>query len=295
MAPALAIIAAFLYGVSMITARIGLQDMDTFSGALISMGFSFLGSLLLIIFWVPIADFADWALVYFILAGLSGPCIGRFLLFIGINRVGSSIASTLYSIKPLFSALAAVLILGENLTTVIGMATVIMVAGLALVSSKPSAKQDESPWAKKDLIFPILAGAAYGLAHVFRKIGLNINHEPLMGVAVQNVVALSISLTMAFFRKNQRQLAFDHPKAWVLFGLSGIFSVLGQLALFHALNIGDVVIVSPLSAISPLFVIAMAAVFLKKSERVTWKLIFGAILIVGGTILLAIFTDARAR
>jgi hypothetical protein len=65
MASALAIIAAFLYGVSMITARIGLQDMDTFSGALISMVFSFFGSLLLIIFWVPIGHFADWALVYF--------------------------------------------------------------------------------------------------------------------------------------------------------------------------------------------------------------------------------------
>jgi uncharacterized membrane protein len=109
------------------------------------------------------------------------------------------------------------------------------------------------------------------------------------------VAALSISLTLAFFRKNQRQLAFGHPKAWAFFGLSGIFSVLGQLVLFHALNIGDVVIVSPLSAISPLFVIAMAAVFLKKSERVTWKLIFGAVLIVGGTVLLAIFPDARVR
>jgi drug/metabolite transporter (DMT)-like permease len=39
----------------------------------------------------------------------------------------------------------------------------------------------------------------------------------------------------------------------------------------------------------------MAAVFLKKSERVTWKLIFGAVLIVGGTVLLAIFPDARVR
>jgi len=291
MAPALAITAAFLYGVSMITARIGLQDMDTFSGALISMVFSFIGSLLLIIFWVPIGHFADWALIYFILAGLCGPCIGRFLLFIGINRVGSSIASTLYSIKPLFSAFAAVLILGENLTTVIALATVIMVVGLALVSSKQSTKQIESAWSKKDLIFPILAGAAYGLAHVFRKIGLNINHEPLMGVAVQNVAALSISLTLSFFRKNQRQLAFGHPRAWVFFGLSGIFSLFGQLVLFHALNIGEVVIVSPLSAISPLFVIAMAAVFLKKSERVTWKLIFGAVLIVGGTVFLALFPD----
>lgn len=291
MAPVLAIIAAFFYGVSMITARIGLQDMDTFSGAIISMILSFAGSLLLIVFWVPVEHFVNWTLIYFIIAGLSGPCVGRFLLFVGINRVGSSIASTLYSIKPLFSAFAAVLILGEKLTTAIALATAIMVAGLAMVSSKQSAKQIEISWSKKDLVFPIMAGAAYGLAHIFRKIGLNLNHEPLMGVAVQNIAALSFSLTLAIFRKNQQRLTLNQPRGWVFFGLSGIFSVLGQLTVFHALNIGSVVIVSPLSAISPLFVILMAIIFLKGSESVTWKVISGAVLIVGGTILLALFPD----
>lgn len=291
MAAALAIIAAFLYGVSMILARVGLTDTDTFSGALISMFFSFIVSLLIFIFCVPISSFANWALMYFILAGLSGPCIGRFLLFIGINRVGSSIASTLYSIKPLFSAIAAVLILGENLTMAIAVATVLMVAGLAMVSSKESGNQSIHSWSKKDLIFPIMAGAAYGLAHVFRKIGLNINHEPLMGVVVQNVAALSFSLTLAFFRKNKQRVTLNHRKAWIVFGLSGIFSVLGQLMLFHALNIGSVVIVSPLSSISPLFVIAMAFIFLRSVERVTWKIMLGAILIVGGMALLVLFPD----
>lgn len=291
MAATLAIIAAFFYGVSMILARVGLKDTDTFSGALISMAFSFIGSLLIFIFCVPISSFASWALIYFIVAGLSGPCIGRFLLFIGINRVGSSIASTLYSIKPLFSAIAAVLILGENLTMAIAVATVIMVAGLAMVGSKEPGNQSKSSWSKKNLIFPIMAGAAYGLAHVFRKIGLNINHAPLMGVAVQNVAALSFSLTLTFFRKNQQPVSLRYSKAWIVFGLSGIFSVLGQLVLFHALNIGSVVIVSPLSSISPLFVIVMAAIFLRSVERVTWKIILGAILILGGTALLAIFPD----
>ena len=289
MAATLAILAAFLYGISMIMAQIGLKDTDTFSGVLISMIFSFLGSLFLFIFYVPISQFASWALLSFFIAGLSGPCLGRFLLFIGINRVGSSIASTLYSIKPLFSAVAAVLILSENLTTAIAAATVIMVAGLVIISFEESGIKIESSWSKKDLIFPIMAGGAYGLSHVFRKIGLNINHDPLMGVVVQNVAALSFSATMAFVRKNHQQVNLNHRKAWVVFGLSGIFSVLGQLATFHALNIGSVIIVSPLSAISPLFVIIIAGIFLRKVERVTWKIVLGAVLIIGGTFMLSFF------
>ena len=289
MVPALAILSAFLYSIAMITAQIGLKDTDTFAGALISMIFSFIGSLFLFIYYVPISHFANWALLYFFIAGLCGPCLGRFLLFIGINRVGSSIASTLYSVKPLFSAVAAVLILGENLTTGIAAATVIMVAGLAIVSFEESGKKIEHSWSKKDLIFPIMAGAAYGLSHVFRKIGLNINHEPLMGVVVQNVAALSFSLTLALFKKNHQQMTINHHKAWVVFGLSGIFSILGQLAMFHALNTGSVVIVSPLSAISPLFIIVIAGIFLRKVERVTWKIVLGAVLIIGGTFILSFF------
>ena len=82
---------------------------------------------------------------------------------------------------------------------------------------------------------------------------------------------------------------FDHRKAWIVFGSSGIFSVLGQLAMFHALNAGSVVIVSPLSAISPLFIIVIAGIFLRKVERVTWRITLGAVLIVGGTFLLSFF------
>jgi uncharacterized membrane protein len=289
MSATLAIIAAFSYSLGMITAQIGLKDTDTFFGALISMVFSFLGSLFLFIFFVPLSHFANWALIYFIIAGLSGPCMGRFLLYIGINRVGSSIASTLYSIKPLFSAIAAVLILGENLTTAIAAATVIMVAGLAIVSFEESGKKFANSWSKKDLIFPIMAGAAYGLSHVFRKIGLNINHDPLMGVVVQNAAALAFSLTLTVFKKNQQQVSVINRKAWIVFGLSGIFSVLGQLAMFYALNIGSVLIVSPLTAISPLFIIMIAAIFLRKIERVTWKITLGAVLIIAGTFMLSFF------
>ena len=289
MAAMLAIISALLYSFAMISAQIGLKDTDTFSGALISMVFSFIGSLFIFIYFVPISHFASWALIYFFIAGLSGPCLGRFLLIIGINRVGSSIASTLYSIKPLFSAIAAVLILGENLTTAIAAATLIMVVGLAIVSFEESGKKIESSWSKKDLIFPVMAGAAYGLSHVFRKIGLNINHDPLMGVVVQNVAALSFSSILAVFKKNQQQVSVNRRKAWIAFGLSGIFSVSGQLAMFFGLNVGSVIIVSPLSAISPLFIIVTAGIFLRKVERITWRIVLGAVLIIGGTFILSFF------
>ena len=290
MAAALAIFSAFLYGVSMVFARVGLKSGQSFAGGVISMIFSFAGSLI-IFFYVPIHHFASWAVIFFMLAGLSGPCIGRFLLFIGINRVGSSVASTVYAIKPMFSAVAAIFILGENLTAAIAAATLVMVAGLAVVSSEKSGGQIERSWSKKDLIFPLMAGAAYGFSHVLRKTGLNISPDPMMGVVAQNAAAISFSLILTLVKKDKQGATWKNRSAWFYFGLSGIMSILGQLSMFYALNLGTVLVVSPLSTISPLFVIIMAALFMRKMEKVTFKIVIGAVLIVTATALLTIFPE----
>jgi len=288
LSPALALLSAFLYGVSMVLAKVGLKNMDTFFGALISMGFSFFGSLLLFLFFVPISRFTGWGVIFFIIAGVSGPCLGRFLLFIGINRVGSSTASAIYAAKPLFSAIAAILILRESMTLGIAVATLIMIGGLVIISSSGNGNALQKSWSKKDLIYPLMAGAAYGLAHVFRKIGLNINHDPMMGVVLQNTTALAFSLPLVLIKKTRRRKGRVKVAAWIAFAGSGIFSVFGQLCLFQALETGSVVIVSPLSAISPLFVIVMARLFLQKQEQVTLRITLGALCIILGTVLLTL-------
>lgn len=288
MSPALALFSAFLYGVSMVLAKVGLKTMDTFFGALISMGFSFFGSLLLFIFFVPISRFAGWGVIFFIFAGIAGPCLGRFLLFIGINRVGSSTASAIYAAKPLFSAVAAILILRESMTLGIALATLIMIGGLIVISSNDNGNAIQKSWPKKDLIYPLMAGAAYGMAHVFRKIGLNINHDPMMGVVLQNTTALAFSLPLLLLKRNRHREGRLKVTAWIAFAGSGIFSVLGQLCLFQALETGSVVIVSPLSAISPLFVIVMARLFLQRHEQVTARITLGAVCIILGTVLLTL-------
>ena len=272
----------------MVFARVGLKSGNSFAGGVISMSFSFACSLI-IFFYLPIERFASWSVLYFMLAGLSGPCVGRFLLFVGINRVGSSVASTIYAIKPMFSAVAAMFILGESMTTAIALATLVMVAGLVIVGSEKSGGRIERSWSKRDLIFPLMAGAAYGFSHVLRKIGLNLNSDPMMGVVAQNAAAISFSLMLTVAKKDKQGATWKNKRAWVFFGLSGIMSILGQLSMFYALSLGTVLIVSPLSTISPLFVILMAALFMRKMEKVTPKIVMGAVLIVTATALLSIF------
>jgi uncharacterized membrane protein len=282
----LAIGSAFFYGLGIIFARIGLREANMISGLLITLIFLFMVSSGLALVTVPLHLFTSPALLYFMLAGILGTCFGQLLLFVGINRVGSSIAAPLYDTKPLFSALTAVLILGEGLTLTIGLGTLAMVIGSAIISLEESGGQIEKKWAKRDLIFPLSAGAAFGVAHVVRKLGLNITPEPILGTAAQNAAGLVFLLLLVLIQRGHQRLVLNKKRAWCFFGLSALSTLIGQLCLFTALHLGQVIVVSPLSSITPVFVILVAALFLRKIERVTWKILVGTAFVVAGAIAL---------
>ena len=286
MVAVLAISAAFFYGLSMVLVRVGLSSSNTLTGILISLVSPLVVLVGICLFTVLLDQFATGAVLFFILAGISGPFIARVLFFAGINRVGSAIASSLYGTKTMFAAIAAVVILSERLTISIALATFIIIIGSIIISLEESGGEIEKKWSKKDLIFPIAAAACFGIAHVSRKIGLNITPEPIMGVTIQNVTALACFPLLALGQGDRQKVVLNNKRAWIIFSLSGFSSLLGQLSLFYALDLGRVVIVSPLSAISPFFVLLLVGIFLKKMERVTWKIVLGAVFIVAGAAIL---------
>jgi len=67
--------------------------------------------------------------------------------------------------------------------------------------------------------------------------------------------------------------------------LSGLASALGVITLYFALQKSDVVIVAPISSISPLVTLFLAYLFLERLEIVTRWLLAGTILAVAGVAL----------
>jgi uncharacterized membrane protein len=160
MAAIFAITSAFLYGLSNVITRIGLQYANILSAVLITLLSCVISSLILCFFFTSLNQFLNKAVLFFLAAGIIGPFWGRFFLYQGIDRVGTSIASPLSETKPLFSAIAAVLVLGEKLTSSIAFGVLLMMVGTATISGEQSGGQIEKKWSKKDLIFP--ARADYG-------------------------------------------------------------------------------------------------------------------------------------
>jgi drug/metabolite transporter (DMT)-like permease len=285
-----AIASAFLYALANVITRFGLRYASTSSGVLISLLFCFGSVLIYCLFATSLDQYLNRGVLFFLVAGIIGPFFGRLLLYIGIERVGTAISATLYEDKPFFAVIAAVIVLGEALSLPIFLGLFLMMAGTAIVSLEKSGGQIEKKWSKKDLIFPLTAGACYGVSHALRKLGLNITPSPVVGVMAQNIGAIAFVPILALTRMNQENILSNNKNAWFLFGLVGILQVLAQWCLFKALEIGKVVVVSPLSSLSTFFVLILTALFLHELEKVTWKIVLGAVLVVSATLILTLKT-----
>lgn len=281
-----AIFSAFLYGLTNVLTRIALPYGSTSAGAFISLVSCFSAALALSVFTTSLNQYMNKGFFMFLAAGIIGPFFGRLFLYKGIERVGAAISSTLYEDKPLFSVLAAVLILGERLTLAVLLGVLLMMAGTIIVSLERSGGKIDRHWSKRDLLFPLAAGGCYGISHVFRKIGLNISPTPMVGVMVQNIGAIASIPLLTFSGRSWGQILSRSKVAWGVFSLVGLLQITAQWSLFKALEFGTVVIVSPLSSMSTFFVLLLTLIFLRAQERITLKILVGAIFMVGATVIL---------
>jgi len=286
MAAVYAILSAFLYAVANVYTKKGFACTNILSAFIISVFSCFVSSLLICLFFFSFDSFFAAAVWFFLAAGIIGPFLGRALLFEGIDRVGASVACSVFEAKPIFAVLIAALLLSERITVPILSGVLLMILGTAIISRERSGGDIVKKWTRKDLILPLSAGACYGGSHVLRKMGINLVPEPLIAVMWQNAGALMLSPFLWLAYRNHQRLALNTRNGWIVFGIAGILQVGAQWALFAALKSGTVVVVSPLTSLSTLFVLVLAALLLRQVERVTWKIIAGAVLIVSATLVL---------
>lgn len=109
------------------------------------------------------------------------------------------------------------------------------------------------------------------------------------------MVATSFSLMfgtavvgMMFHGRLVADFATAPRRAWLFASLAGCASAWGVSFWYLALNEAPVVLVAPVTGISPLVAIALTHLFLQRLERVTWRTLLGAVLVVGGVVLVTV-------
>ncbi len=136
----------------------------------------------------------------------------------------------------------------------------------------------------KEIIFALLSAIVWGTAPILFKLGLKGSIPPLVGILLHNATATLFALSALFFVKNP----FSYPvKEILIVCLGGFISgFIGLLLYYKAIKLGEISIVAPIAASSPLWASIFAFIFLGETFNV-YK-ILGSLLIFAGIVLLSI-------
>jgi drug/metabolite transporter, DME family len=280
----IALAAALSYAISGIAAKRGLRYSTPVTVTLVSVAIhaTVLWIALLIFRGVPVVSW--WVLFLFVISGLIQPIL-RFLTYAGIHYVGAAAGTTLRGAHPLFSTSLAILFLGESLNRLIVLGTISIVAGVALISWQGDKKQESFRW--WHLAYPLSAAFLAGVSHPLRRYTLNLANEPLYLAAVIGIVALPWLASATLLPRQKQKPVWDR-RAMGPFLIAGTFETAGILLVIVALSVGHVVVVSPIVATSPLWIVLGSWLFLRDIERLTLRTILGAVYVVVGTIAISI-------
>ena len=297
-AVAFSILAAFGFASSAVLSRQGLQAVFPLPGVMVSLIFSFLftGIMALLFAFSDIGSIPQAALLWILGLGIVNYFGGRTQNFLSVNLIGASRASLFVASQAPFAALFAVAFTGESLHLLVGLGTVGVVGGLIFASGTSILEG----W-RGDKIFvlgylmALGAGASYGATNVMAKQTLEVFDSPLVITMLSMLVGMLVLAPLVGSSNAQSGVHREKGQGfsknlwslrWV--ALAGIASGIAVISLYFAVQRADVVVISPIVSSSPLITLFLAHVFLTRLERVTKRLLFGALLAVGGVVLVVI-------
>ena len=132
-------------------------------------------------------------------------------------------------------------------------------------------------------IFALLAAFFAALTAIFAKIGIK-GVDTDLATAIRTVVILILAWGIAFFRGGAATMHTLTKQNIIFLCLSGVATGLSWIFYFKALQLGRVSQVAPVDKMSVAFALILSFIFL--GEPMNAKTIVGAILIIGGTIVL---------
>lgn len=220
----------------------------------------------------------------FVAIGLFVPGATRVLSFRGIRTMGSAVTSTIINTTPMLSTLLAIVVLGERPGPLVLLGVLLTVGGLVTISWIGA----HVPYNKSELLYPLLCALIFSLKDVTVRWGLAGGEaQPVLAAGI---AALTSTIEIfAIIRWGQSE-KFSLPPRRVFFWFlaSGLFTGGAFLFMYLAFSMEKVSIVSPLINSYAIFVLILTPLMARRIEKVTWRKVAGAAMVVGGIFLLSL-------
>lgn len=184
------------------------------------------------------------------------------------------------------SVLLAIFLLGETDNLAVKLiATAFISVGIFLMVEKKETeqKQEKRQWA----LFASLSAVFAALTSILAKIGID-GVESNLATAVRTCVVLVMAWLIVLIKGKQKQVKAVDKKELVFICISGVLTGASWLFYYSAIKHGKVSVVVPIDKLSIIVSIAFSYIVFK--EKLSKKAFLGLVLMVAGTLTMAIFT-----
>lgn len=286
----MALLSALMFALTFVFVRVGVKSASTATALWVTLFINvvFLWGWSLLVYGWQFEHWWEWR--YFFLSGVFAPLLGRLFQFQGMARLGANITTPLTLTHPVISVALAILFLGEEVTWLGLLGALMVVLGSVVVGMQggQNATRSLQSVSRVYLLLPLLASLSYGISIVFRKIGIDIGSDAVTAAAVTCTSSWLFSTlyvlatgSVGEIRCSRREFGF--------FVLAGIFSSLGPVLLYAALQFEGLVVIAPLAATTPLFVLLVSYLFIRADEIFTPQVFAGTFATVAGVILVTAY------
>jgi drug/metabolite transporter (DMT)-like permease len=289
----LAIAAATAFALQYIFVRVGTTDGSVSDVMLVSLLCNVVVTVpLAAVLYYPDYDVTLRSLASFAAAGVVGSLFARVLEYRSVEEIGASRTSPIVSSNALFATLLAVVFLDETLSALHVAGIVLIVTGVTALSWETAAGSgtDRSfREAGAALAIPLSAAFFVALEPIVVSVGYLEGTAVLPGFAIKAVAGLIGFLGYRWWTRGAPigdGFVRSSLKWYVGVGLA---NTVGIGLYFGALAVAPVAVVMPLLQTAPLIVVVLSAAFLPRHlERITWRLVSAAGVVVTGTALVSV-------
>jgi len=242
-------------------------------------------------------EFNRTAIAWFALGGALTALVGRIFLFASIRHLGAVKGAAIKRLNPLFSVLLGVLLLGEVISgqMAIGMALIIASFVVLIRQSLKSAREHEDDGTNPGAIRRIanlgyihgpISALAYASGYVARKQGLLTVPDPVFGTMIGALTGIIFFVALSVFIDSIRsdfRTTFTTFNPWLW--LAGLFTSLGQLSYFAALNYTAISKIALITSMEVFMTMFLSRAIFRMQGKLTRDVIAAAVLGVLGTAL----------
>jgi drug/metabolite transporter (DMT)-like permease len=284
----LALASAFLFALANIAVAKAGSKRSVDSGVLLSIVLTvILSALPFFLLSGPVLDAGANVLAslgWFAASGILATVWGRSTLFRAVQFAGVIRATTIRRLTPIFSIIFGWVLLGEGISTWVGLGVALMTLSFALLyadNRKQLVASEPAPGANlpRGYMFGMICALAYATSYVVRKRGLEVFPDPYFGALIGALAALFYYFLGALFSKRMSgvvRAVFVRPDAWQFLAALSISA--GQVSQFIALSyigVGRLAVINSCEV----FLASYLAVFIFRTESWPSRLVMAATLV----------------